>query len=577
MLEKFKSFVLSILVASSLIMSSMLLYATPEYAPIQEMVELGQDLAKEDPYSLDQLKKVRSIDYNDQAGKVMTIYTSDTSYQEVMDWLGIRQLSNLRSTDVSLGSYLQELIENPNPDNTGMVMADSDLANIVGAKSRDLVRISQTNETGEGQIDPGGKDESDPGNTDNPEDINTEEDPKQGEDGEDKEPGNEGPGEGEDPADPNEPGPEPDKPGQEEDPGLEPGHEKEDPDPIDPGPGGEGEPVDLPEEVDPDPDEEEDDPGQTSLVYADYLRINLPSDMPLAYLDTIIPILDLNKLEIKDSYHSLIIYKDLHDSRIKALLLGQGKKLEADSNINLATFNNLLSQLRGRTEKPKGQILDYQLQTIKLADLRNSLFSNPNAVRQILERDQSLIYTDGSRGLRVNSNTEEMEFTSHQGINKQEDEEINIREAMITALDFLNKHQSWTGHYLIEEIKVDGREISISFVEDLAGLSLYSKNAIEPGKFSLKIRNNKVTRFNSSSKYLKVQVQAKSTNLLTKDEMRKKLGKTSLTKAENYRLDLAYYSFHANPEFVKVLPVWILSEDGKGKRIYDASSGVEIR
>lgn len=86
-------------------------------------------------------------------------------------------------------------------------------------------------------------------------------------------------------------------------------------------------------------------------------------------------------------------------------------------------------------------------------ELMDAYFLDRNLVRRIVERDKTVIFTDGSRSIQLQPDTQFITYTdpAFQQVRKELTSEEKVRE----AINFVNKHLGWTDDYHFEKIVED--------------------------------------------------------------------------------------------------------------------------
>ncbi|WP_166245857.1 YycH family regulatory protein [Paenibacillus turpanensis] len=87
----------------------------------------------------------------------------------------------------------------------------------------------------------------------------------------------------------------------------------------------------------------------------------------------------------------------------------------------------------------------YAYEEMTQEQLQQSLFADPATTRSLMERDGSLIITDGKRGLQMKPGQKWMAFTDPAASYEQNS---TIRENMLASVQFVNQHGGWNGKYI---------------------------------------------------------------------------------------------------------------------------------
>ncbi|MCZ8517632.1 two-component system activity regulator YycH [Paenibacillus filicis] len=81
--------------------------------------------------------------------------------------------------------------------------------------------------------------------------------------------------------------------------------------------------------------------------------------------------------------------------------------------------------------------------------LKRSFFVDPAVTRNLTERDGSEIYMDGKRGLQLKNEQHWMTYTDPIA---PADSKIDLRENLVSAVQFINQHGGWNGTYALQKL-----------------------------------------------------------------------------------------------------------------------------
>jgi len=111
---------------------------------------------------------------------------------------------------------------------------------------------------------------------------------------------------------------------------------------------------------------------------------------------------------------------------------------------------------------PKGSIRmkQYHYNYLPITDqqLIQSFFLDPTLVKQVVERDDTTIFTDGSRSIQIRPNQQTLTFTNP--ALQQGDDQLTEDDKLQGVISFINVHLGWTDDYQLEQIEArsDGTE-----------------------------------------------------------------------------------------------------------------------
>ncbi len=330
---------------------------------------------------------------------------------------------------------------------------------------------------------------------------------------------------------------------------------------------------------------EESDEGAEDAVEAEEdskqpvgIELAFYSAMPVEYL-AIVFSLDENDLRnLEGTFQRVSLYYDDQADRVVWEFQGE-RSYVGSADISKNRLLEECSNIVQDYEMPSFAVSNFENVPIRLVELSNSLFSDPTAIRQIQEKDQSVIYTDGSRGLRLNSLQQTIDYTDPTIDNRYQ--ETNVLKMIEEAIEFLNRHQSWAGDYVLVEISresSDNDEYTLVFQQQYEGMPILSTRNLNNSEIRIKMKNNKVTRMNRSMMYLKASGDANTTRgVLTKEQIRAIVERRMDIDDQNHTIYLAYYPYLSGSESVQLRLVWIVQKKSSILSIFDAETGQEIQ
>lgn len=305
------------------------------------------------------------------------------------------------------------------------------------------------------------------------------------------------------------------------------------------------------------------------------IEITFFQPMPIEYLNLLFPIdnNDMRKLQGM-SFRKLALAVD-RDQDISYWIFDGDEVFFGEADISASELYDMIeSQRSGTIRLPVARFVS---QPIRVQELSNSIFADPMAIRQIQEKDQSVVYTDGSRGLRINSVQHTIDFTDPKTDNRQRD--VNTQEIIEEAIAFLNRHQSWAGDYVLASFAVDSfenNECTLVFQQQYQGKPIIGLNAANHTQIRIKMKNNRVTRMNRSISYLEEEELLKTVSILSIEQMKTIIERRVDLINEMYDMYIAYYPFNDGEGRIQLQPVWVIENDNHMIAIFDAETGQEI-
>jgi regulatory protein YycH of two-component signal transduction system YycFG len=83
------------------------------------------------------------------------------------------------------------------------------------------------------------------------------------------------------------------------------------------------------------------------------------------------------------------------------------------------------------------------------AQLWQKLFINPSITRNLIDRDGTEIYTDGTRGLQVN---EQQRYMIYSDPAAQIGNNVSVADELLVGIQFINQHGGWNGKYILQSL-----------------------------------------------------------------------------------------------------------------------------
>lgn len=129
--------------------------------------------------------------------------------------------------------------------------------------------------------------------------------------------------------------------------------------------------------------------------------------------------------------------------------------------------------------------------------LQKSLFVDPGITRNLRERDGTEIYTDGKRGLQVKKDQHWMIYTDPVA---PVDSENDVKENLLSAVQFINQHGGWNGKYVVSEISDDLSKEgqSIVFRQYLNSYPVIPAENANYGNIKVEVRKGVVSTYERS-------------------------------------------------------------------------------
>lgn len=129
-----------------------------------------------------------------------------------------------------------------------------------------------------------------------------------------------------------------------------------------------------------------------------------------------------------------------------------------------------------------------------LEQLQNSLFVDPSISRKILERDGTEIITDGKRGLQIDREQEWMSYSDPVAVVEFGND---VRENLVAAVHFINRHGGWNGKYMINHVSIN-RNQNFTFRHYYDSLPIISPSTFNIGYMKIILQKGTVSNYERS-------------------------------------------------------------------------------
>lgn len=188
--------------------------------------------------------------------------------------------------------------------------------------------------------------------------------------------------------------------------------------------------------------------------------------------------------------------------------------------------------------------------------MKSILFVDPSIIRQISERDGSVIYTDGNRGLQIRSDQRWMTYNAPVPPSEKETEESEDR--LLTAIQFVNQHGGWNGSYLVAQTPLSelGAQ-TYSFRQYYGPYPIYEKDTQELSFVEVQLVNGLVSTYSRSMLTMDKEIERKKGWTGSKAEILSTLDSHGISPVEIQNMRLAYQTRISN-EYVDLVPVWVI-------------------
>lgn len=308
------------------------------------------------------------------------------------------------------------------------------------------------------------------------------------------------------------------------------------------------------------------------------ISAKLPGNLPVAVIN-----LALSRADSGREYNDLLIERlniVLDATEQQTIIQYEGKDfyLEANSTLAKQEVLDLLARSSSAYDKQRHTTI-MKLSKHSDHDYIQFYFNNPLTVRKIEGVAYSNIYTDGSKGLRVQTDQALMEYS--QPAVFQGREAVNYTKMLQEALSFMRKLPAWQMDYLLLEME----RLSDSENEFLLRFQAVHNNYLvinEPkasllATVELRMQDNLVSRMNRSTFYIAGRQNHSVVSVISRQEMNELIMRRFSLQATDYIL---YEATRAKEQFqnqeAHLSPVWVM-EHGQTTAVFDATTGQQLQ
>ncbi|MED1951956.1 two-component system activity regulator YycH [Brevibacillus centrosporus] len=319
------------------------------------------------------------------------------------------------------------------------------------------------------------------------------------------------------------------------------------------------------------------------------IEVRFRSTIPLSIVGRLVTFRDEYDSQIK-GVDRLWLYYEKDEDLVYALFLSseEGKMMRARTSISpkdlrdsyLATGNQMPEQIMKivKPERnysslegalpvwnmyylPKNQVrmqqFRYSYETISDERLIEAYFLDPSLVRQIMERDKTVIFTDGSRSVQLRS--EQQAFTFTDPAYQQRAQELSDEEKVQGAVTFINKHLGWLDEYHFERMKKSYNEKDlITFRQYVGSYPLISNSEKPIDTIQITSEAGQVVTLSRSLLNLDKYISNKEWKVMSGPELYQMIRDRKL--ADTDQISNAYLAYQTifGEGYVDLMPVWVV-------------------
>ncbi|WP_139492474.1 YycH family regulatory protein [Brevibacillus dissolubilis] len=226
-------------------------------------------------------------------------------------------------------------------------------------------------------------------------------------------------------------------------------------------------------------------------------------------------------------------------------------------------------------EAQKMREFNYNYLPITDKQFIDTYFLDPSLVRQIIERDGTMIYTDGNRSIQIRQGQQAMTFTSPA---LEEAETLLTNEDKLReSIAFVNQHLGWTDEFRFESLEERGESgAQITFRQHIGAYPVVSNEGHELDQIQVTLEQGQVISVKRSLVDLDTFFQYKDITIMSAEELYHYLESEEVDTSEISNIYLAYH-LNVLPGYAELKPSWVVEKWGTLYEVIDARSRIPGR
>jgi regulatory protein YycH of two-component signal transduction system YycFG len=199
-------------------------------------------------------------------------------------------------------------------------------------------------------------------------------------------------------------------------------------------------------------------------------------------------------------------------------------------------------------------------------DLIQAYFLDRTLVRQIVERDRTVILTDGSRSILRRPEQHAITFTDPAF--QQGSRNVTAEDKVKSAISFINSHLGWTDDYHFEKIEENenGEDI-ITFRQYVGAYPIISMDAHQLDTISIMSEAGQVVTMKRSLIDLDKYIDDREWEIMSGPQLFQHLREVEHLDTRQVRNAYLAYQAKVHQGYVELMPVWVV-EAMDGSKIY---------
>lgn len=213
----------------------------------------------------------------------------------------------------------------------------------------------------------------------------------------------------------------------------------------------------------------------------------------------------------------------------------------------------------------------YSYASVNNDRLLEAFFLDQSLVRRILERDKTIILTDGSRSIQIRTEQQAITFTDP--VYQQRSEQLSDGEKLQGAISFINKHLGWMDEYSFERIEssYDDKDI-ITFRQYMGAYPLISQGSTQIDTIELVSESGQIVTMNRSLLDLEKYIDDTEWTIMSGPELYQMLRDKEMVDTEAITSAYLAYQTVIDNEFVELVPTWIIEVKNEPTLFIQAAS-----
>jgi len=225
---------------------------------------------------------------------------------------------------------------------------------------------------------------------------------------------------------------------------------------------------------------------------------------------------------------------------------------------------------------PKNQVkmlhYRYSYARVDNEQMMEAFFLDQSLVRQIVERDKTVIFTDGSRSIQYRP--EQLAITFTDPSDQKSKEKLPDEEKLQGAVSFINKHLGWMDDFYLESIRESFNEKDIfTFRQYLGAYPLVSQGNMRIDTLQVISEAGQVVVMHRSLLDLEKYQDYEEQIVMSGPELFQLIRERQLADTEKIRNAYLAYQTTITDKYVDLNPVWVVEVENNPTLYVPARTG----